>query len=90
MEALLTSGRLVDLILLGMMLEAAALLFYRRRTGRGPSARDFLANMAAGACLLLALRGALTGAGAGPIALALAGALVAHVVDIGLRSRNAQ
>ncbi|MFO1115143.1 MAG: hypothetical protein U1E28_05630 [Beijerinckiaceae bacterium] len=86
---MLTSGRLVELILLGMCFEGAALLYYRRRTGAGPSPRTFLANLVAGAFLLLALRGALTGAGAGPISLALAGGLVAHLVDLALRWRNA-
>ncbi len=87
---MLSSGRLFDLILLGMLLEGAALLLYRRRTGRGPSPRAYVANLLAGAFLLLALRGALTGAGAGPIAIALAGALAAHVADMALRWRDAR
>jgi O-antigen/teichoic acid export membrane protein len=43
---------------------------------------DLLANAAAGACLLLALRAALTGAGWAWVAAALCAALIAHLFDL--------
>lgn len=63
------------------MLEALALLAWRRLAGRGPGAA-ILPNLAAGACLLAALRAVLGGAGwMVPCACLLAG-LVAHLVDL--------
>jgi hypothetical protein len=85
MADLFATGRIVDLILGLMALEAAALAAFHRMTGRGVPLAQLLTNMAAGACLLLALRAALTGAGWAMIAGALAAALMAHLVD--LRSR---
>jgi hypothetical protein len=81
----------MDLILAAVLLEAAALLVWRRSTGRGLPAASLIANLAAGACLLLALRLALTGgAAAAWIPACLAVALLAHVADLALRwSRDA-
>ena len=84
-------SRLVDLVLLLTALEAAALTLYHRRTGRGIAPGALLPNLAAGACLLLALRAALRaalgGAGWPPIALALLGSLLAHLLDLRRRWR---
>ena len=79
---------LVALILCGVIAEAVALQFYRARTGRGPSARNLLPNLAAGAMLLLALLMALDGFGFSTIAACLLGALIAHIVDLRSRWRN--
>jgi hypothetical protein len=79
------SGRVVDLVLAMVVLEALALGLLWRRTGRGVPPGSLLPFLAAGAALLLALRGALTGAGWMWIGLCLLGSLVAHAVD--LRSR---
>jgi hypothetical protein len=79
---LFVSGRVVDLVLAVMLVEAIALAAYHRRTGRGLPAVAIVLNLAAGAALLLALRGALVGAGWGWIALALAGAFAAHLADL--------
>jgi hypothetical protein len=75
-------GRVVDFVLAVMLVEAVALAAYHRRTGRGLAPVAIVPNLAAGAALLLALRGALVGAGWGWIALALAGALAAHLADL--------
>jgi len=85
---LLQSPRLVDLILALVALEALALIVLWRTTGRGPAPGRLLPNLAAGACLLLALRGALAGAGAGWVGVSLAAALAAHVVDLVVRWRD--
>jgi hypothetical protein len=49
---------------------------------------DLLANLLAGACLMLALRGALAGAGGPWIALCMAAALLAHLTDLWRRWRH--
>jgi hypothetical protein len=82
MQSLLASGRLIDLILLGTLLEFLLLLLWRRRTGRGLPAAELALNLAAGAALLLALRAALTGAGWTWIAAWLAAALLAHLLHL--------
>ena len=85
MVALFASGRAVDIVLTVMALEAGLLLAYRYRTRRGLSATDLLSVLVPGAFLLLALRGALVGAGASVIATCLVAALLAHLADIARR-----
>lgn len=75
MEAWFASGRIVDALLVLVLLEAILFL----RAGRG---RLLLPNLAAGACLLLALRAALTGAPVALLGLWLALAGLAHGVDV--------
>ncbi len=87
MAALVGSGRIVDLILLLVVAEAAGLCAWSRLRGSGPRQTALLANMASGACLLLALRAGLGGADWPWIAAALLGALVAHLIDLRLRWR---
>ena len=82
MSELFAGGRIVDLILGFMVLEAIALVAYRRSTGKGIARADLLANLFAGFFLLLALRGALMSAAWGWIAACLAAALVAHLADL--------
>ena len=68
MSQLFVGGRIVDLILGLMVVEALALIVYHRWTGRGIAPPDLLGNLLAGLCLLLALRAALVGATWGWIA----------------------
>lgn len=89
MGALFANGAIVDAILLFTVLEAAILLAYRHRTGRGVPAQDLLAALAAGLCLMLALRAALVGSPWPWIALWLAAALAAHLADLRRRWRSA-
>ena len=85
MGDLIASGRLVDLILALVVLEAVLVLGYHTRTGRGVAFVDLLCNQLAGAFLLFALRAALTHAGWAWIAVNLSAALAAHVADLGRR-----
>jgi len=79
-------ARCIDLILAGVALEACALLVLRHRTGGGVPSRSLIANLAAGACLLAAMRFAVGGAGGLLWAAACLGlALLAHVADLALR-----
>jgi hypothetical protein len=84
---LFTNGRIVDLALGLVVLEAVVLLVYARNTGRGVAPVGALTNLAAGACLLLALRGALVGAPWEWMAAWLTAALFAHLADLGQRWR---
>jgi hypothetical protein len=81
MAAFFASGRVADLILLVLALEAVALLVWHRRGG-GLAPRAILALALPGVALVLALRLALTGAWWGWIGLALAGAFAAHLFDL--------
>lgn len=88
MAALFTSGRIVDLILALMLVEGLALAAYHGLSGRGPAPLDVVANLGAGAALLLALRFALTGARWEVLAGTLAAAGVLHVADLARRFRG--
>jgi hypothetical protein len=90
MEEAFANGRIIDIIVGLMALEAAGLLLLRRLSGRGPSAVEILVSLAAGLCLLLALRVALTDGRWELVAAALAASLVVHLSDLRLRwSRTA-
>jgi len=84
-DALFEGGRVIDLILLLMALEAIvfAALYYMR--GKGIAPARLLPNLLAGAFLMLALRAALTGAGTMVIGGWLALGLVGHLVDLVMR-----
>jgi hypothetical protein len=83
--ALFMNGRVIDIILLLVLAEAGGLLLLRWSTGRGIAPSALLANLAAGAFLLAALRCGMSGAGDGWVGLCLAMALVAHLTDLRAR-----
>ncbi|MEN0073943.1 MAG: hypothetical protein AAGC69_06150 [Paracraurococcus sp.] len=89
LQALFSSGRVVDLALGLMLIEAVALLALRRSRGGGLAPAALLTFLLAGAGLLLALRAALVGAAWEWIALPLILALLAHLADLALRWRRA-
>jgi len=86
-QGLLASWALLDLLLVGLLLEAAILLILARRTGRGIPPRSLAATLAAGGLILLAWRLSVAGAWWGWVGLALAAALAAHVADLAQRWR---
>jgi hypothetical protein len=86
-QELFASARIVDLILVMVLVEAVAIGLYRRRRG-GPPLVGLLANLAAGAALLGALRFALSGAEWRWIAAMLFVALIAHAADLVARWRT--
>lgn len=88
MQDLFASGRAIDIIVAIMVVEAIALLAYRRTTGRGPSAAETLANLASGAMIMLAVRAALTGSDWTTTAAFLLAAFAAHLADLALRFRT--
>jgi hypothetical protein len=85
MREMFASGRVVELILGFMLVEAVVLGIYHRRSGRGVRPLDLAINLAAGALLLLAMRAALVDPD--PLAPApyLAVALLAHLADLARR-----
>lgn len=89
LQDLLTSGRIVDLMLGFVVLEIVALSLLRRRFGGGIPTLPLLVNIGAGASLMLALRAELTGSGWRWVAACLVAALVFHVWDLWLRWRRA-
>lgn len=76
---------LLAAILAGVALEAAALLLFHARTGRGPAPRALLPNLGAGACLLGAALAAAEGVPWFGVAACLAGSLACHVLDLRAR-----
>jgi hypothetical protein len=83
----MADGTAIDWILGLVVVEGALLIGYRRVTHRGLTAGPVLSLLIPGACLLLALRCALTNAPASWIAAWLSAAFVAHLTDVTLRWR---
>jgi hypothetical protein len=84
--ALFESGRIVDLIILFVAFEAAALvILWRRKTGWPSAAKDAASVILPGAFLLLAVRGALAEWSWIAIAASLMASLVFHVLDLSRR-----
>jgi hypothetical protein len=88
MGNLIASGHIVDVILGLVAVECLVMTIYRRRTGFGIPARDLIANLLSGVCLLLALRCALAGLSWVWIAICLAAALLSHLADLRQRWRS--
>jgi hypothetical protein len=82
MAELFASGHIIDLILVMVAVEVAALALWRRWSGTGPGLGGLAANLTSGACLLLAVRAALVDAAWEWVAVALLGSLLAHVADL--------
>jgi len=85
MAELIESGSIIDLMLVFVLIEVAALMLYWRLTGKGIAPVSLLLNAGAGTSLMLALRAALTGAPWQWLAAWLAASLVFHVVDLAAR-----
>lgn len=81
------SGRIVDVIVALVAVEALVLVAVRLRFGRGPSTGALLSNLASGAALMLAVRAALTGADWPIVAAWLLAALIAHLTEMMIRFR---
>jgi len=88
MADLFASGRLIDLILVLIVIEAVALILYWSRTRQGVAPVDLLPNLCAGAFLLLALRVTLADGGWKTASACLAAAGLAHLTDICRRWRK--
>ena len=84
-SSIISSGRIVDIMVLFVVVEVTALIVYWRRTGRGIPTIPLIANVGAGGSLMLALGATLKGLGVSIIALCLVASLVFHITDLALR-----
>ncbi len=82
MTAWIASGRVLDLIVLGMALEGAALVALWRASHKGVAPGALLPNLFAGMALLIAMRAGLAGAWWGWVCLPLLAALAMHLTDL--------
>jgi len=85
MADMIINAALIDWILALVALEGAAVLGWRALCGRGPQPLSFLSNLVAGAFLLVALRGAVSGASGAWIAACVFAGCLAHFVDLAAR-----
>ena len=85
LSGIISSGRIVDIMVLFVVVEVTALIVYWRRTGRGIPTVPLIANVGAGGSLMLALGATLKGFSVSIIALCLVASLVFHVTDLALR-----
>jgi hypothetical protein len=83
-QNLFRGGRVADLILLVMAVEFVVLCWRGRSRGLTRAA-DLLFALGPGACIVLALRAALTGAGPLWIGAALTASLPLHLTDLARR-----
>lgn len=89
LERFVEAGHLADVALAVLFLEIALVQQWRRRSTRFRDRPALLANLLAGACLLVALRAALAGWPSALVVAGVSGALIAHVVDLRARLREA-
>ena len=88
MAELIQSGRIVDIILALMVIEAAVVCGFVFASRRQLPVVGLLLNLGAGAALLLALRAVATGADWRAAGIWLSVALLAHAGDLVLRLRR--
>jgi hypothetical protein len=85
LDALILSGHAADLILAVMALELIGITLLLARRGKKRHLPGFFAGIMAGACLVLALRAALTGGEPWLIGLCLIGSFAAHGVELAFK-----
>jgi hypothetical protein len=85
LERLFTSGQAADVILLVMAVEFVVLCWRDRSRPQPDAVLDVLFALAPGACLVLAVRAGLTGAGWVWVGVWLAASLPFHLVDLARR-----
>lgn len=93
MRDFVTSGRVIDVILSVVVVEALVLVVLSRARGAAPtpkgfSALDVIGQLLAGFLLLIAVRCALTGADYRWTVVFLTASLPAHLYDLARRSRS--
>jgi len=82
---IISSGRIVDVMVVFVVIEVVVLIVYWCRTGRGIPTVPLLANIGAGGSLMLALGASLKGFDANIVALCLVSSLVFHLTDLAIR-----
>lgn len=88
LESLITSGRIVDIMLLFVVIEAVLISLCSYRSKKLASALPLMITIAAGASLMMAMRATFM-ASAWPIVAAfLLAAMVFHIVDLVARLKG--
>lgn len=82
---IISSGRIVDIMVLFVILEVLALIVYWRLKGKGIPTVPLLANIGAGGSLMLALGASLKGYSTSIVAVFLVSSLVFHLTDLAIR-----
>jgi len=85
LSSLISSGRIVDVMIVVVIIEVIALMVYWNRTGRGIPTLPLLANVGAGGSLMLALGSVLKGFDTRVTALCLVSSLIFHLLDLAMR-----
>ena len=85
LASLFASGRIIDVILGLVALEAAAVVAWRLYGRDRPLLPPLFCNLASGAALMLAIRAALIGSDWTVVALCLIASLMAHLGEVALR-----
>jgi hypothetical protein len=85
MDSLISSGRILDVILVVIAVEMLVVGFYMWRKGQGLALISFAASGLSGGSLVLAFRALMKESGWPFVAIYLGAALLAHVADIALR-----
>ncbi len=85
LRELITTGRIVDVVLVVMSIELLVSAIIAKRRGIAIDLPGLAFNIGAGGSLALALRASLTGAGWEWVAGWLVSSLVFHVLDVGRR-----
>ena len=88
MEEWVRGGLAADIVLVVMAIEAVVVGLYLRKIGLKSAVFGFFSALVAGACLVLALRSALSGGALGTIAVFLGLSLIAHVTEVVLKIRS--
>lgn len=86
-NTVLHSARLADVVLALMLFEGISLAMVWLIFGRGVPPLSLATNLAAGACLVAALRAILNGGPPESAAYWLFGSFIAHVADVVVRWR---
>ena len=85
MADMIINAALIDWILALVALEGVAILGWRALRGGGPQPLGYISNLVAGAFLLVALRGAVSGASSAWIGACMFAGFLAHFVDLTAR-----
>ena len=86
----MSNRQLIDVVIAVTLMECALLIFYHHVTKRGLAPKDYLLNLGAGLCLMLALRSALASTGWLWMVLCLVAAGLAHGADLWTRWKRSQ
>ena len=89
LEHLITSGRIIDIMLVFLAVETLLLIWRRQHTGYGPTIAAIITNAGAGASLMLALKALFVGSAWPVLAAALLGSMLFHISDLVMRWREA-